>query len=133
MPLSENEQRMLEQMERALYADDPKFATSMKGADLRAHLRKRIVIAGSGFVLGIAALLAGAVSQVVPLAVLGFLLMLGFAWLGVSSWRRIPAEGDLGVFPGGSGGGPAKRRSSGGGIVNRAEERWRRRRDEMGR
>ncbi|MEW2633449.1 DUF3040 domain-containing protein, partial [Streptomyces sp. NPDC048389] len=27
MPLSEHEQRMLEQMERALYAEDPKFAT----------------------------------------------------------------------------------------------------------
>ncbi|HZF87360.1 DUF3040 domain-containing protein, partial [Streptomyces sp.] len=25
MPLSEHEQRMLEQMERALYAEDPKF------------------------------------------------------------------------------------------------------------
>ncbi|HNE89871.1 MAG TPA: DUF3040 domain-containing protein, partial [Actinomycetota bacterium] len=37
MPLSEHEQRLLEQMERALMAEDPKFATSLRhgssGAD----------------------------------------------------------------------------------------------------
>jgi len=32
MPLSEHEQRLLEQMEKALYAEDPKFATSLRGA-----------------------------------------------------------------------------------------------------
>ncbi|GAA3106389.1 hypothetical protein GCM10020254_60330 [Streptomyces goshikiensis] len=31
VPLSEHEQRMLEQMERALYAEDPKFATALEG------------------------------------------------------------------------------------------------------
>ena len=30
MPLSEHEQRLLEQMEKALYAEDPKFATSLR-------------------------------------------------------------------------------------------------------
>ena len=30
VPLSEHEQRMLEQMERALYAEDPKFASTMR-------------------------------------------------------------------------------------------------------
>ena len=35
VPLSENEQRLLEQMERALYAEDPKFASAMRGANRR--------------------------------------------------------------------------------------------------
>ena len=45
MPLSENEQRLLEQMERALHAEDPKFATTMSGADLRSHYRRRALLA----------------------------------------------------------------------------------------
>ncbi|EBF6878346.1 DUF3040 domain-containing protein, partial [Salmonella enterica subsp. enterica serovar Saintpaul] len=36
MPLSEHEQQLLEQMEQALYAEDPKFASQMQGAGARA-------------------------------------------------------------------------------------------------
>ena len=32
MPLSEHEQRLLEQMERQLYADDPKLASTLRGS-----------------------------------------------------------------------------------------------------
>ena len=31
MPLSENEQRLLQQMEKALAAEDPKFASALRG------------------------------------------------------------------------------------------------------
>ena len=37
MPLSEHEQRLLEQMERALYAEDPKFASALRGHVLRGR------------------------------------------------------------------------------------------------
>ena len=59
MPLSEHEQRLLEQMERALYAEDPKLASALRGSDLRMHYRRRALLAGVGFVLGIALLMAG--------------------------------------------------------------------------
>ena len=36
MPLSDHEQRMLDQIESALYAEDPKFASSVRGGTLRA-------------------------------------------------------------------------------------------------
>ncbi len=36
MPLSEHEQRMLDQIESALYAEDPKFASSVRGGAFRA-------------------------------------------------------------------------------------------------
>ena len=39
MPLSEHEQHLLEQMEQALYAEDPKFASQMQGSAARARLR----------------------------------------------------------------------------------------------
>ena len=49
MPLSEHEQRMLEQMERALYAEDPKFATALEGSGLRTYTRRRVYQAVAGF------------------------------------------------------------------------------------
>lgn len=39
MPLSDHEQRMLDQIESALYAEDPKFASSVRGGTLRAPPR----------------------------------------------------------------------------------------------
>ena len=41
MPLSEHEQRLLEQMERALYAEDPKFASSLRSAGPRPGNRRK--------------------------------------------------------------------------------------------
>ena len=35
MPLSEEELRLLEQMERALVEEDPKFASTLRGTSLR--------------------------------------------------------------------------------------------------
>ena len=52
MPLSEHEQHLLEQMERALYAEDPKFASSLRGRDPRSNFRRRVLLAGTAFVVG---------------------------------------------------------------------------------
>ena len=41
MPLSDHEQRMLDQIESALYAEDPKFASSVRGGGLRAPTARR--------------------------------------------------------------------------------------------
>jgi hypothetical protein len=137
MPLSENEQRMLEQMERALYAEDPKFATQLKGSDARTFYRKRLVIAGIGFTLGIVVLMAGAVTAgsnttlLIVLALVGFALMLASAWIGITSWRKIPAPGEIGTFP--TGGASPRGKSSSPGFMNRVEDRWKKRRDDMGR
>lgn len=104
MPLSDHEQRLLEQMERALYAEDPKFATTMRGADLRRRYRRRAVAAAFVFVIGIVLLMTGAVSKTTPLGVAGFVVMLVSAWYAVTSWRRVPAEGEIGTFDAGTGG-----------------------------
>jgi len=134
VPLSEHEQRLLEQMERALYAEDPKFATALRGSDLRRHFRRRILIGVVGLLAGIGLLLVGVVSKVVVVSVLGFLVMLGAALWAATSWRRMPAAGDLGVAsapgvdPGRKGGKAAKPK-----VMDRFEERWRRRREEDGR
>ncbi len=92
MPLSEHEQRMLEQMERALYAEDPKFATALEGSGLRTYTRRRVYQAVAGFLVGIALLMAGMVAQQVWLSVVGFLVMLGCAVLAVTGWRKAPSR-----------------------------------------
>ncbi len=58
MPLSEHEQRILEEIERRLVADDPKFAREVAGSSQAAALKKvrRAIIA---FVAGFALLVAG--------------------------------------------------------------------------
>ncbi|GAA2962438.1 MULTISPECIES: DUF3040 domain-containing protein [Streptomycetaceae] len=131
MPLSEHEQRMLEQMERALYAEDPKFATALEGSGLRRYTRRRVYQAVAGFLVGIALLMAGMVAQQIWISVVGFLVMLGCAVLAVTGWRKAPKPGEQ--QPAGSGGGgerrhPRQRRS----MMNRIEQRWQRRRDEQG-
>ena len=58
MPLSKHEQQLLDQMEQALYAEDPRFATQMKGVARRgAH--KRHLIGGLGVLVGLALVLVG--------------------------------------------------------------------------
>ncbi|OEV01653.1 DUF3040 domain-containing protein [Streptomyces oceani] len=137
MPLSENEQRMLEQMERALYAEDPKFATALEGSELRTHTRKRAYQAVAGFLVGIALLMAGMVAQQIWISVVGFLVMLGCAVLAVTSWRKSPKAGEeqagSGAAAGGrASGGAAQQRRPRRSMMNRIEERWQRRRDERG-
>ena len=55
MPLSDHEQRLLEQLERALQDEDPKFASALQGSRLRGRLRLRLLLACLGVLLGLAA------------------------------------------------------------------------------
>lgn len=91
MPLSEHEQRLLDQIERALYAEDPKFASAVRSTDLRSHLRRRIKRMSAVFVVGFAVLITSLVlrpSQ--PLVgVAGFAIMVAAGWLIARSWLKL--------------------------------------------
>ena len=131
MPLSEHEQRMLEQMERALYAEDPKFASALEGSGLRTYTRRRVYQAVAGFLVGIALLMAGMVAKQVWLSVVGFLVMLGCAVLAVTGWRKAPKPGEQATAgaPGPRTRGQGRQKRS---MMDRIEQRWQRRRDEQG-
>jgi hypothetical protein len=88
VPLSEHEQRVLEQIERALYADDPKFAATVRGIDPRTLVRRRIVRSVGGVVVGLALLPVGIAVRHIEITLAGFLIALLGAWYGVSIWRR---------------------------------------------
>ena len=92
MPLSEHEQRLLEQIERALYAEDPKFASTVRGGKLRKPTRRRRLQGIAVFALGLVMLVLGVAvrslwlaSSFPVLSVVGFLVMLGGAVLAVTS------------------------------------------------
>ncbi|MGW4566654.1 DUF3040 domain-containing protein [Streptomyces sp. NPDC004561] len=127
MPLSEHEQRMLEQMERALYAEDPKFASALEGSGLRTYTRRRVYQAVAGFLVGIALLMAGMVAQLIWVSVVGFLVMLGCAVLAVTGWRKAPKPGEQPQVAASRAVRPKRS------MMDRIEQRWQRRRDEQGR
>ncbi|MBA2698202.1 MAG: DUF3040 domain-containing protein [Nocardioidaceae bacterium] len=131
MPLSEEEQRLLEQMEEALAAEDPQFASALRGASSRRHHKRIVIVSVVGFLAGIAVLMTGAVLAVTVVAVAGFVVMLGCAYLALTHGRRL-TEPDLpdNVHPiGKSKQTSSEQRSSG--FMNRMEDRWRRRRDDF--
>jgi hypothetical protein len=144
VPLSEEELRLLEQMERALVADDPKLASTLRGTSLRRHARRKAYVGGAVFLLGIAVLMTGAVMRLTVVGIVGFMIMLGAAYVALSSWRGqnvAPTPGEpsdphapFTLIEGGR----AKKRSSRArsqqhhSFMDRLEERWRRRRDQNG-
>lgn len=87
MPLSEEELRLLEQMERALAAEDPKFVSVLQGRGLERSARLRVISASFFFVVGLGVLFIGALAQMIAVMVLGFLVMLATATLGLHAWR----------------------------------------------
>jgi hypothetical protein len=129
VPLSEHEQRMLDQIERALYTEDPKFAHAVRSTDPQVHYRRRIVKAVLGFVLGVCALMAGLVVNAMPITVIisgtGFLVMTACCVWALSSWKKM--NGPPEASPPEKGDSPPPAR---GGFMERLEERWRRRNEE---
>jgi len=123
MPLSEYEQRVLEQMERQLTSDDPKLVHTLRGG--RSSLR-RWLLTGLGALAGLAMLVVGTASSIPVVGVLGFVVMFGFVVLAFTPPRR---RGPVGaVQPDGTVRRPPQPRTKG--FVERLEERWERRRDE---
>jgi hypothetical protein len=57
MPLSDHEQRILEEIERRLAEDDPAFVEQVGRTDLYTHLARRIRLASLGFGLGVVMIL----------------------------------------------------------------------------
>jgi hypothetical protein len=133
MPLSDHEQRMLDQIESALYAEDPKFASSVRGGGLRAPTARRRLQGAALFVAGLAMLIGGVPSKTVwigsfpVLSVIGFIVMFGgvvFAITGPRLAGRGERQGPSAAAR------PRRNRSAGGSFTSRMEDRFRRRFEE---
>jgi hypothetical protein len=123
MPLSEYEQRVLEQMERQLRSDDPKLASALHG---RGGSRVRVwVLAAIGGLAGLGMLIGGAAAPLPLLGLAGFVVMFASVLLLFSRPRRRAAA------PAAAPGGPAPAKAKKPGLLSRFEERWERRRGEQ--
>ena len=138
MPLSEHEQRQLEQIEQALYREDPKFGRLVRSSDPRVHYKRKLAQALVGVVVGAGLLAAGVVTHRVYLEAAGAALMLLSLVWAVVSWRRHvarvrpakPARTKANKTKGQARSGPGRsgqtRRAR---MMERMEERWRRRQE----
>ena len=134
MPLSDHEQRMLDQIESALYAEDPKFASSVRGGGFRAPTARRRLQGAALFVVGLGMLVSGVAFKATMigsfpiLSVFGFIVMFGgvvFAITGPRLSRRADHSGPA------SGASRQRRtKGAGGSFTSRMEDRFRRRFDE---
>ena len=73
--LSKDEQDRLDEIERALSDDDPRFAASVDFDHLRRH---RLLVGGAAFILGIVVLVLGAVATQALMAVGVIVSVAGF-------------------------------------------------------
>ena len=135
MPLSDHEEQLLSQMEQQLLQDDPKFASTMRGSARGARAGQRMAVGALGVVAGLGLLVLAVVSQIIWLAIPGFLIMLAGVTYAFSRPKTAAASGPVGVV--GADGATRPRRagarpatSSGRGLMERLEERWERRRGE---
>lgn len=126
MPLSEHEQRLLEEMERNLYQNDADFVATVAGRRGKPNYRL-IVIGALLAVAGVAALVAGVIVQQPLVGVVGFGLMLGGVLMVLSPGRSAAESGASG--PSSSAGTRRAPRSS---WMTTMNERWERRQDERG-
>jgi Protein of unknown function (DUF3040) len=134
MPLSDHEQRMLDQIESALYAEDPKFASSVRGGGLRAPTARRRLQGVALFVIGLGMLVSGVAFKATMigsfpiLSVFGFIVMFGGVVFAITGPRMSGRADRSGPTPGASRQRRAK--GSGGSFTSRMEDRFRRRFDE---
>ncbi len=135
MPLSEHEQRMLEQIENALYAEDPKFASSVRSRRFGGSTARRRLQAAVLFLVGLVLLVGGLVVDVQIggfqiVSFIGFLVMFGAGLLALWGSRGGPSSGSgaSGTIPhGGSSGREPRQRKK---FSERMEERFNRRFEE---
>jgi len=127
MPLSEQEQRLLEEMERGLYQNDADFVATV--GQRRGKPNYTVVVVGALLgILGIATLVVGVVIHQTLVGVLGFIIMFAGVLLAFAPPRRGEAAGgSAGSQKSGAG------KQKAGGFMNGLGDRWDKRQDERGR
>ena len=92
VPLSEDEQRILHEIERSFYENDPAFAKGVSQTTLYRHAGRNLKFSALGFVGGLVVLLASFASSLV-LGMVGFLAMLGSAFVFERNLRKMGKAG----------------------------------------
>jgi hypothetical protein len=136
VPLSDHEQRQLEQIEQALYREDPKFGRLVRSSDPRVHYKRKLAQAMIGMLAGAGLIAAGVVTRHIYLEAAGAaIVVLSLLW-ALISWRRHTAR--MRPAHEKARASARQRRSAGHSrsnlgwrarMMERMEERWRRRQE----
>ena len=124
MALSDREQKLLELMEKALYAEDPKFASSLRrsGLTIAPGERRHVILGLLSLVAGLALVFGSVVSKMVIVGIPGFLLVLtGFVFIARGLQEPVAAATPTPT--------KVRNRSKNSKLMSRLEERWQQRRD----
>ncbi|MCC3290707.1 DUF3040 domain-containing protein [Arthrobacter sp. zg-Y1110] len=116
MALSEHEQRLLDQLEQQLHAEDPKFANSMATSAGRGISTRRIVLGALLAVVGLGVLLLGITEAGILVGVLGFLIMGAGVYYATTRGRKNP--------PAATDGRKERESSTQRGFMNNLESKW---------
>lgn len=118
MPLSEHEQKILEEIERRLAAEDPKFARQVAFPTPHGRAARRVKHAGFTFGAGFALLIVGLFlpKLLVPFGLAAFAVMLGAVVVITTTMKAVARERTS-----------EPTRAHGSAWFNRLEERWRKR------
>jgi Protein of unknown function (DUF3040) len=116
MPLSEHEQRILEEIERRLVADDPKFAREVAGGGTQGAAMKRVKRAVITAILGFVLLIVGLfkASDLLYFGIAAFIVMVASAMVIASGVKQVSHQRTA----------EAPKRQ---GWFSRMEERWKKR------
>ncbi len=140
MPLSDHEQRVLEQMEQALYAEDPRFASNLKSTRHGTATRRRAVIGTLLVIAGLGLVVLAVAWQMIWLGGLGFgAMVLGGAWIFAprphgTTLGAVQPDGTVSHGSTAVKGSQSKKSRlpgrTGGTFMQRMEARWEKRRDD---
>jgi hypothetical protein len=92
VPLSEDEQRILQEIEQRFYAHDPQSARRIESTTLPRYLARNCWRAAAGFVVGLVVLFVSFASSWV-LGILGFVVMLASAIVFIQNLRKMGRHG----------------------------------------
>jgi hypothetical protein len=118
MPLSEREQKLLEQLEQQLNAEDPSFATSMSETGATRFSTSRLVAGVVTAAVGLGALLWGVSQQFIWLGIIGFVVMAAGVYVATGRSKQ-PVAGST------KGAGGSRKNSP---FMEGLEQRWEERR-----
>jgi hypothetical protein len=120
VPLSEQEQHLLDEMERSLYHNDGDIVTTVSSRVGKPNYRSIVVGILVG-ILGIATIVTGVVVHIPLVGVAGFVVMFGGVLLALSHPKQ---SGEVGAAP------AHPRAKQKAGFMDRMNDRWEKRQND---
>jgi hypothetical protein len=129
MPLSEHEQRLLEEMERSLYQNDADFVATV-GARRGRPAYRSIVLGILVAVIGVGVLIAGVTFRIPIVGILGFVVMFAGVLLAIAPGKRSASA--AGPATASAAGSAKTSKTTQAGFMNKLNDRWDKRQDGQG-